>query len=319
MRVSYSKALSLLKAGQVVAIPTETVYGLSGRVDSEKAVSKIFQLKKRPFSNPLIVHCFDKKQALSLYAKKSDLKKNKLLEELLDRFTPGPLTILVEKNKKLSPLITGGKKRVGIRVPRHPLTRRLLKDLKIPLAAPSANLYGKVSPVSADHVLSAFKNKVPVLDGGLCSGALESTILEIKKGDLFLVRPGMITKEELEAFFKKRSLPYQISYKKELLQPGGAVAHYQPLVPFYMIESGKSKREILAFLSKKHPHKKIKELKIHPSSKKTAQGIYTQLHELSKDKESLIYLQKKKLKKGGLWEAVRNRLEKASSKTILIK
>ena len=308
MKVSYTKALSLLKAGELVAIPTETVYGLAGRIDSEKAIQKIFQVKKRPAFDPLIVHCFDKASALSL-----GFKKSPLLEELLDHFTPGPLTLLIEKNKKVSDLITAEKKTVGLRLPQHPLTRRLLKDLKIPLAAPSANPYGKVSPVSANQVLSAFKNKVPVLDGGVCEKGLESTILQISPKKLFLLRPGMITKKELETFLYKKKLPYQISYKTEKFQPGGANFHYQPSVPFYMIETKKPKQDILEFLSKKEPHKKIQELKIFPSSQKTAKFIYSQLHEFSKDKKNLIYVQNTKLKQGGLWDTIRNRLEKASS------
>ena len=314
MKVSYSKALQLLKAGEPLAIPTETVYGLAGRIDSEKTIQKIFQLKKRPLFNPLIVHCLDKKQALSLCSKKS-----LILEELLNHFTPGPLTVLVEKNKKISDRITAGKKTVGLRIPKHPLTRKLLKDLKIPLAAPSANPYGKVSPVNANHVLSAFKNQVPVLDGGACEKGLESTILQIGKKNLLLLRSGMITKKELEDFLHKKKLPFQIRYKTERLQPGGADFHYQPLVPFYIIETKKTDQEILDFLSKKHPHKKIKELKIFSSSQKTAKLLYSQLHRFSKDKENLIYLQKSKLKKRGLWKAIENRLEKASSKIIQIK
>ena len=317
MKISYSKALSLLKAGEPVAIPTETVYGLAGRINSEKAIQKIFQLKKRPLFNPLIVHCFDKPSALSLIS-----KKHSLLEKLLDHFSPGPLTILTEKNKNLSPSITAGKKTVGLRIPKHPLTRRLLKDLKIPLAAPSANPYGKISPVSADHVLSAFKNKVPVLDGGVCEKGLESTILQIDQKSIFLLRPGMITKKDLEVFLHKNKLTYKVSYKKANFQPGSASFHYQPSVPFYIIESTKqrlAKQEILNFLSKKHPKKIIKELKIFSSSQKTSRLIYSQLHEFSKDKKNLIYVQKSKLKKGGLWDAIINRLEKASSKTLQMK
>ena len=317
MKVSYSKALSLLRAGELVAIPTETVYGLAGRIDLNKTIQKIFQIKKRPLVDPLIVHCFDGQEALSLCSKRTSL-----LEELLEYFTPGPLTLLAEKNNRISSLITAGKKTVGLRIPKHPLTRRLLKDLKIPLAAPSANLYGKLSPVSADHVLSAFKNKVPVLDGGVCEKGLESTILQVDQKKLLLIRPGIITKKELEDFLDQKKLPFQVSYKEDVFQPGGASSHYQPLVPFYIIDSGEkklmNKREILSFLSKKYPHKNIRELKIFSSSKKTAKLIYSQLHELSKDKKNLIYLQKTKLKKGGLWDTIRNRLEKASSKTIQI-
>ena len=318
MKVSYSKALSLLKSGEPVAIPTETVYGLAGRIDSEATIQKIFQLKNRPAFDPLIVHCLNKKQALLLCS-----KKNLLFEKLLDHFTPGPLTLVVPKHKSVSPQITAGKTKLGIRIPQHPLTRQLLKDLKVPLAAPSANPYGKVSPVKAEHVLSAFQNKVPVLEGGTCKKGIESTLLELGSKKLFLLRPGLITKKELEIFLEKEGMDYQISSKKSHSDPGGGDFHYQPLVPFYILESSShkklTKKEILDFFSKKSAHKKIQELKIFPSSKKTARLLYSQWHDFSKDKNNLIYVRKEQLKKGGLWDAINNRIEKASSKTIVIK
>jgi len=311
MKVSYSKALSLLKKGGSVAIPTETVYGLAGRIDSEPSLQKIFQIKKRPFTKPLIVHCFDAEQAFSLC-----LKKTPLLEKLFYHFTPGPVTFLVEKNKRVSDRITAGKSKVALRVPQHPLTRRLLKDLKSPLVAPSANPYGKTSPVSAEHVLKAFHSKVPVLDGGLCKKGLESTIIEIKQKKLFILRPGIITKTKLENFLKKRGLDLKVEFKKESFQPGGSVSHYKPAVPFCIVESQKTKKEIETFLSKKFPKKKIKELKLFPSSWKTAQGLYSQLNKLSQDAQNIIYVQKRAQQKLALWLAIWDRLEKASSRSF---
>ena len=152
MKVSFDTALSILQSGGVVAVPTETVYGLAGRVDCETAIQKIFYLKKRPFFKPLIVHCYNKTQALSYVS-----NPHFLLEKLWDRFSPGPLTLIAKKNKKISALLTGGRDTVALRIPQSPLTRKLIQKLGVPLAAPSANLYGKVSPVRAEHVYSLLK------------------------------------------------------------------------------------------------------------------------------------------------------------------
>ncbi|MBC6414998.1 MAG: threonylcarbamoyl-AMP synthase [Bdellovibrionales bacterium] len=315
MKVNFQKALFLLKEGNLVAVPTETVYGLAGRIDREKTLEKIFKIKKRPFFDPLIVHCYNIPQALTYVS-----KKHFLLEKLLKHFSPGPFTLIVKKNQKISPLITGGKDTVALRIPQHPLTRKLIYKLGVPLAAPSANSYGKVSPVSAEHVLSSFKNKLPVLDGGRCKKALESTIVspEFKTKSLFILRPGIITKKQIENFLIKENLKFQVKYKKDVFQPGGSLSHYKPSVPFYIIESKKTKKEIYNFLSKKYPKKKLKELSLFPSSQKTARLIYLQLRKLSKDKKHLIYVQRSQKKNQGLWLTIWDRLEKASSKFIKI-
>ena len=315
MKVDFDKALSILQSGGLVAIPTETVYGLAGRVDCEKAIKKIFYLKRRPFFNPLIVHCYNKAQALNYTS-----EKHFLLEKLWDRFSPGPLSLVLKKNKKISPLITGGRKTVALRIPQSSITRKLIQKLGVPLAAPSANPYGKVSPVRAEHVLSFFKNRVPVLDGGPCSKALESTLLSIdlKKQALWIVRPGILTKKQIENFLIKESLSFKLSYKKDPFLPGASVSHYKPSVPFYIVQSERSPSEIRRYLSKKYPSKQIKELQLLKSGKKSAQNIYFQLIKFSKDKKNLIYVQKKSRTSQALWITIWDRLEKAALKKIRI-
>ncbi|MCY4320889.1 MAG: L-threonylcarbamoyladenylate synthase [Bdellovibrionaceae bacterium] len=308
--VNYEQALKLLKAGKLVALPTETVYGLAGRIDDEKALKKIFQLKKRPFFDPLIVHCYDKKQALSYLS-----EKQPLIEKIFDEFTPGPLTLVAKKNNKISSLITAKKQTVAIRIPKHPLIKKILKQLAVPLAMPSANPYGKVSPVKSQHVLSSFKNQIPVLEGGFCQKGLESTILKIDflKKKLLILRPGIITKENLEKFLIKYQIGFKVKYKKDPFQPGGGTSHYKPDSAFYIIESEKTEKEIKSFISKKFPKKILKKLNLSLSSQKTAREVYSQLRELSKNKKSIIYVQKKSHQKSGLWDTIWNRLEKASS------
>ena len=309
-KVSFKKALSLLREGEVVALPTETVYGLAGRIDQKKTIEKIFQLKKRPLFDPLIVHCYDKKQALQHLS-----GDQFFIETLFDFFSPGPLTVIGKKNKKIFPIITAGKTTAALRIPQHPLTRKILKELSAPLAAPSANLYGKVSPVKASHVLSSFNKKVPVLDGGDCKKGLESTIIfpHIKKKKIFIVRPGMITKERLEVFLKKHKMDFTVEYRTGAYQPGGQKSHYKPQVPLYILETQKKEKAIKQFLSKKFPDKNLKQLELESSPQKTARLLYSHLRKFSNKKENLIFIRKTKKQSKGLWETIWNRLDKASS------
>ena len=308
-KVGFKTALSLLLKGEVVALPTETVYGLAGRIDRSKTLKKIFSLKKRPFSNPLIVHCYNTKQALEHLS-----TENPLVKHLFNFFSPGPLTLVANKNEKVSPLITANKKTVALRIPQHPLMRRILKELPVPLAAPSANIYGTVSPVSARHVLSFFNKTVPVLEGGVCKKGLESTIVlpDTYKKKLFILRPGIITQEDLETFVKRKNLGFVVETKQDFFQPGGQKSHYKPKIPLYIIETQKTKKEIEKFLSKKFPNQKLTRLCLQTSPKKTAYSLYSQLIKLSNKKADLIFVQKTRKHTGGLWETVWNRLNKAS-------
>ena len=309
-RICFDTALSLLLKGEVVALPTETVYGLAGRIDNSQALEYIFKLKQRPFFNPLIVHCYDKKQALE------NLSGDQWLVELLfDFFSPGPLTIVAQKSKNVSSLITAGKKTVAIRIPKHPLMRKVLKKLPTALAAPSANLYGRVSPVTAQHVLSSFPGKIFVLDGGECEGGLESTIIypDVKRKKIFILRPGMVTKEKIESFLKRKKIDFIVERKKDRLQPGGQESHYKPLVPVYIFETQQTGREIKSFLSKKNPNFKCKQLVLDSSPHLAARTLYSKLRKFSKRKNNVIFVHKREEQSGHLWEAIWDRLKKASS------
>ena len=309
-KVGFKTALSLLLNGEVVALPTETVYGLAGRIDRQKTLEKIFLLKKRPLFNPLIVHCYNLKQASKYLSGEISIVK-----DLFDFFSPGPLTVVANKNEKVSPLITAEKQTVAIRIPQHPLMRKILKELPAPLAAPSANIYGKVSPVNASHVLSSFNKVVPVLDGGECERGLESSIVfpDIYKKKIFILRPGLITKEDLISFLKRQNLDFTVEDKQELSQPGGQKSHYKPKIPLYILETQKTNKEIEKFLSKKFPNKKNKRFILYNSPQKTARLLYSQLIALSNEKIDLIFVQKTRKHTGGLWITIWNRLNKASS------
>ena len=213
--VSYGEALALLRQGEPVALPTETVYGLAGRIDFERTLKKIFALKRRPLFDPLIVHCRDREQARQYISGSCPLA-----DSLWKRFAPGPLTVVVPKNSKISPLITAHQPTAAIRIPAHPMMRKILHDVSVPLAAPSANLFGKLSPTTAAHALSAFEGKIPVLDGGECQWGLESTIAapDYKRKKLFILRPGAITKEELERFLREERSSFALIEKTKRLE-----------------------------------------------------------------------------------------------------
>ncbi len=312
-QVTYNQALDLLKSGEIVAIPTETVYGLAGRIDSQKTLENIFKIKKRPSFDPLIVHCYDAIQAKQYIS--GDIS---FVESLWKYFSPGPLTIVVPKNDKILPIITAHQETVALRIPKHPLVRDLLKNLNIPLAAPSANLYGKLSPTQAKDVISIFSGSIPVLDGGDCEVGLESTIIQpdVKNKQIFILRPGIITEEDLQKFLKDNNLDFSVCNKKDSFQPGGQMEHYQPDVPLIFIESDKEDSQITDFLKSKYPKKSIQKLCLEKSPQILARYLYSDLRKLSQDKNNIIFVVREKNQEGDIWNAIWNRLEKASSKKI---
>ena len=228
-----SLVLAELKAGNVAAIPTETVYGLAGRIDSEVALRKIFAVKERPFFDPLIVHVSSKSMA-----KKLTQQWPEIADHLADQFWPGPLTMVLPKNESVSSLITSGLETVGIRCPDHSTTLELIERLNVPLAAPSANKFGKTSPTSAAHVETEFpEERIAILDGGSCHIGLESTVLLVRtNGDLSILRPGAISQTQISESLNKKGLEFhfvEVVDKKE--SPGHMKHHYMPSVPLVLV------------------------------------------------------------------------------------
>jgi L-threonylcarbamoyladenylate synthase len=194
-----NKAIALLDANEVVAIPTETVYGLAGNALNNAAIVKIFEAKNRPFFNPLILHLATIEQ-IEQYAILDDISK-----KLAHHFMPGPFTLLLNKKDNVPDLVTAGSNKVAIRIPNHPLTHQLLSQLNYPLAAPSANPFGYVSPVSATHVLQGLQGKIPyILDGGHCTVGVESTIVAVENGAVILHRAGGLAIEDIEQVIEKK-------------------------------------------------------------------------------------------------------------------
>lgn len=220
-----AQAAALLRAGRLVALPTETVYGLAARADSETAVAAIYRAKGRPDFNPLIVHVHSLEQAREL-AKLDDRAKT-----LAARFWPGPLTLVLpaRKGSGIAPAVTAGLPTIAVRMPDHPVMRRLLEELGLPLAAPSANRSGAVSPTTAVHVAEAFGTAIEaVLDGGACARGLESTIVALREeGHWQLLRPGPIPEAEIAALLG----PSQPLANVGIEAPGQMARHYSPGKP----------------------------------------------------------------------------------------
>ncbi len=227
------RAADLLRSGEIVAIPTETVYGLAGNGLKNEAVLKIFDAKNRPFFDPLILHIGDIDQLDELVESVPDSCK-----KLITQFWPGPLTVILPKKSIVPDLITAGSEYVAVRMPNHPLTLELLRTLPFPLAAPSANPFKYVSPTSAQHVFDQLSGKIPyILDGGSCQIGIESTIVSFFGDDIKIQRLGGIPNDEI-----KKHIPNAILATKpeeHPVAPGQLKHHYAPgcqLFPINEIE-----------------------------------------------------------------------------------
>lgn len=225
--MNLKQAANLLKAGEIVAFPTETVYGLGALLFDEKAVLKVFQAKRRPQNNPLIVHIASLEQVEELAI---DIPSDFFL--LAEAFWPGPLTIVLKRHPKVPARVSAGLDTIALRMPSHPIARQLLQLVDAPIAAPSANLSGKPSSTEKGHVQEDFAEKIPVLDGGECPLGIESTVICLVCGkEPLLLRPGTIKKEEIEAVLKKkvRLFSKNANTNEPLPSPGLAHRHYAPL------------------------------------------------------------------------------------------
>lgn len=228
----YQQAVDRLKSGEVVAFPTETVYGLGAVATDEEAVAKIFAAKGRPSDNPLIVHIGTKAE-VHQYAQPI----SEAAEQLMDAFWPGPLTLIFQQiPNQIAKNATPDVRTVGLRMPDHPVALKLLRALKLPLAAPSANRSGKPSPTEASHVEKDLAGRIPlILDGGQTGVGLESTVIDMTVTPPAILRPGGITKEMIEAVIGPVEAAHEIETKEAPRSPGMKYAHYAPEAPVYII------------------------------------------------------------------------------------
>src|SRR5215510_11308900 len=222
-------AAAALRAGEAVAFPTETVYGLGADALNERAVAQVFAIKNRPSFDPLIVHLLDK-EVVPQYATEVDQRAAALME----RFWPGPLTVVLRKKPIIPDLVTAGLDTVALRVPAHPVALALLRAVGRPIAAPSANPFGYVSPTTAPHVREMLGGAIGlILDGGPCTVGIESTVCALTEADAVVLRPGGVTVEEIEAVIGPVTVA--ASSQSDPRSPGTLPSHYAPHVPLTLL------------------------------------------------------------------------------------
>ena len=313
---SIDKAAALLVAGEVVAIPTETVYGLAGNLFNPSAVEKIYTLKNRPRNNPLIVHVKDMEAALPLIT-----EFPKPLQLLAEKYWPGPLTVLLKKSKLVPDSITAGSDFVAIRVPAHPLTKQLLEQIPFPLVAPSANPFTRISPTKAEHVEHYFGDSIPcILDGGSCSVGLESTIIGMNNNTPLLYREGVLGKLLLESLIGP--IEKFNPQKNTILTPGQWPRHYAPLTKTILCK----REEIMLHVKDntgiivyKEPLLSVNTNQQHILSEtgslvEAAKNLYQILHHVDKQKYETIICEM--LPQEELGNTINERLKRASSSEI---
>ncbi|MCS5711246.1 L-threonylcarbamoyladenylate synthase [Candidatus Berkiella aquae] len=229
--IPLDEAVCLIKAGSVVAIPTETVYGLAADISQQSAVKQIFSLKGRPENHPLIIHISAITQ-LETYA----IHIPDYVYLLANHFWPGPLTFVLYKSERVGDWVTGGQDTVGIRMPNHPTALALIERVGSPLAAPSANQFGKISPTHPEHVMAEFGDKVSILDGGMCDVGIESTIIDATCHDACtILRPGMVSKEAIQAVLRN-NIAINAPGTQSRKVSGTLKSHYSPNKPAFLFE-----------------------------------------------------------------------------------
>ena len=224
-------AIKELKNGKLIGLPTETVYGLAAPIDNERLIARIFELKKRPFFDPLIVHVATIDQAKSIVE-----KWYPICDAIAEAFWPGPVTLVLEKKAIVSDLITSGLKTVGVRIPKSSVAIDFITQLGTPVAAPSANLFKKVSPTNAGHVREVFSSDdVFILDDGPCEIGIESTIIKVTDSALEILRPGLICSNELKEITNKFNYSIEYTNNTEIKAPGMLEEHYRPEKPMNVV------------------------------------------------------------------------------------
>ncbi len=304
----------LLRNNELVAIPTETVYGLAANIYNDEAVRKIFEMKGRPLFNPLIVHIHHLDQLSSL-AKSVPEAATKLAA----RFWPGPLTLILEKNASVSDLVTAGKSTVAIRMPNHSLTLELLQGLDFPVAAPSANPFTRVSSTSAQHVADYFGNRIPaILDGGSCTVGLESTIVGFDGETTVVYRKGGISLEAIKACVGKVRLLTKNEKAPEA--PGMLAKHYSPGTKLILSDGilktmegfTNQKIGVLAFHEANFANATMVEtLSEKRDLDEAAQNLFAALHRL--DQADLDVIIAQRFPNEGLGISINDRLERAGN------
>jgi L-threonylcarbamoyladenylate synthase len=351
---------NLLSSGGIVALPTETVYGLAGNAFSSEVALRIFRAKERPSFDPLITHVSEDLLAapgglLEALAQQGLMNRSvtrwkaaPVIEKLLLNFWPGPFTVILPRGPKIPDEVTSGSSQVGLRMPAHPLFQRVLRLTGFPLAAPSANRFGRISPTRADHVRAELDGRIDaILDGGPCNVGVESTILSLDESPdhsltATLLRPGKISREELEAFLK---IPVGDGAglgekNQKITAPGMLDQHYAPSKPLYLYPGVFPSREVLEAWIAQHRPEKIpaflcqnlkstrnlstedyrRVLTPESDSEAAARALFSTLRSLDEDPTvDFIVAELPEITSEGLGAAIADRLNRASVNKPLLK
>ena len=244
------KAIDFLNNNGVAGLPTETVYGLGGNAYSKSSIKKIYKLKKRPRSNPLIIHYYSLNEAIN------DIEINKFFLKLYKKFCPGPITFILKKkvDSKIHPLASANLKTVAVRFPKHRIIRSILKKIKYPLAMPSANKSSNVSPVKALDVYDEFQKKIQlIIDGGISKVGIESTVIDLTSFPKIL-RPGVIDQKTIEKILK---LKFKSKSKIKIIRsPGMMRRHYSPGIPIRLNQKKHDRKSAFIYLGNKYKDRK---------------------------------------------------------------
>ena len=298
MLIELEEAAVRIREGRLVAFPTETVYGLGANALNALAVARIFELKGRPSSSPLIVHAASIEMARGLAT-----EWPALADELATRYWPGPLTIVLPKSPAIPDIVTAGLPTVGIRVPAHPVALRLIETAGVPIAAPSANRFTHLSPTTARHVVDAFGDGVDVLDGGPSRVGIESTVVSLVGGKLTLLRPGMISLGAIE-----RAASAGVAHAS----PGMHPKHYSPRTPLLLVMTAVALPDRRgAYLWWNQPGLTARSLRMPGDPTVYAARLYGVLHQL--DQEGWPWIAVEAPPDTPAWAAVLDRLQRASA------
>lgn len=307
-------AVELLRKGEVVALPTETVYGLAADALNPIAVAKIFEAKERPRFDPLIVH-LPSRDWLEKIADVS-ARDRQLILKLADKFWPGPFTMVLRKREIVPEIVTAGLDTVAVRISAHPVFAETVRELDRPLAAPSANRFGRVSPTTAQHVLDELGGRVPlIIDGGPTEHGIESTIVALRDGKIDILRRGPITAEQLSEFAKiDRFTP-----ARKFLAPGQFPSHYAPKTPLHLIDDAESyspqKNQCVGLLAwnpieSEKRFAAVRCLSERHDLREAAANLFRYLRDLDALRLDLIVAER--VPSQGLGAAILDRLERAS-------
>ncbi len=310
-RAELERAAAMLADGELVAIPTETVYGLAADASNRAALGRIFTAKGRPADHPLIVH-LPGIDALKDWAKTVPDSARKLAKA----FWPGPLTLIIERSEQVLPEITGGQNTVAVRVPGHPVALELLSIFGGALAAPSANRFGRISPTRAEHVMAEFADSplvAAVIDGGACQVGVESTIVNCSQHPPRILRPGMISAEALGRVLG--SAPEHSTGPHRPRSPGDLASHYAPLTPTGLVKAedlvrGEPETAVLALDTCADPGGFAAWITLPTRPDAYAHGLYAALRELDRLQAKRILIQRPPNEPA--WRAIHDRLKRAS-------